>query len=103
MCRCSRLDLVDCMPAANAFWQDIIGFATSEKYILRQFSRFGQIVEVYVDKRCDKALVIFERVEEAEEANEKMRGVPFSRGGRLKVHIHIVYTGMSNLTRLSSD
>eukprot|EP00118_Oscarella_pearsei_P017836 m.179324 g.179324 ORF g.179324 m.179324 type:complete len:363 (+) comp39218_c0_seq3:909-1997(+) len=80
-----RLDLVDCMPAANAFWQDIIGFATSEKYILRQFSRFGQIVEVYVDKRCDKALVIFERVEEAEEANEKMRGVPFSRGGRLKI------------------
>eukprot|EP00118_Oscarella_pearsei_P017835 m.179422 g.179422 ORF g.179422 m.179422 type:complete len:78 (+) comp39218_c0_seq27:1050-1283(+) len=68
MCRCSRLDLVDCMPAANAFWQDIIGFATSEKYILRQFSRLWKCMLTSDVTR----LVIFERVEEVED-----EGSPF--------------------------
>jgi RNA recognition motif-containing protein len=68
-----------------ALWLDNIGFNTSERFIERHFSSFGRIKTVSINREMEQALVVFDHVDAAVDANKAMRGRSFSRGGRLKV------------------
>jgi RNA recognition motif-containing protein len=68
-----------------ALWLDNIGFNTSERFIERHFSSFGRIKTVSINREMEQALVVFDHVDAAVDANKAMRGRSFSRGGRLKI------------------
>ncbi|XP_062506144.1 msx2-interacting protein-like isoform X3 [Corticium candelabrum] len=68
-----------------ALFLDNIGYNTSERFIERQFSSFGRLKTVAINRETDHAMVVFDHVDSAVDANKAMRGRNFSRGGRLKI------------------
>ncbi|XP_021929166.1 protein split ends-like isoform X2 [Zootermopsis nevadensis] len=70
--------------ATNCVWVDGIADTVSEKYLNLQFSQFGSVTHVTVDRERGHALIYFEQVPYAQDAVREMRGV-LLRGRKLQV------------------
>jgi RNA recognition motif-containing protein len=68
----------------NCVWIDSISDNVSENYLTSQFSRFGAVSQVAIDRERRLALVFFEQIQYAQTAVKEMRGVTL-RGRKLQV------------------
>lgn len=68
----------------NCVWIDGISDSVSENHLTTQFSRFGPVQQVSVDRERKLALVFFEQIQYAQSAVKEMRGVTL-RGRKLQV------------------
>uniref|UniRef100_T1J4C3 Msx2-interacting protein n=1 Tax=Strigamia maritima TaxID=126957 RepID=T1J4C3_STRMM len=70
----------------NCVWLDGIADTVSDKFLARQFVRFGHVVSTYIDRERGHALIFYERVEHAQIAVPEMRGRALG-GKKLQVGI----------------
>lgn len=68
----------------NCVWLDGISEAVAEKFLARQFSRYGHVTQSVVDRDTCRGLVYFDNVEVAQRAVSEMRGRAIS-GKRIQV------------------
>lgn len=68
----------------NCVWIDGIGEKISESHLQSQFSRFGAVSKVVVDRQKQLALVLYEQIQYAQTAVKEMRGATL-RGRKLQV------------------
>lgn len=68
----------------SCVWADGISDAVSENYLSTQFSRFGSVSQVAMNRERKKALVFFDQVQCAQAAVKEMRGVAL-RGRKVQV------------------
>lgn len=68
----------------NCVWIDGISDNVSENHLTTQFSRFGPVSQVAIDRERKLALVFFEQIQYAQLAVKEMRGVTL-RGRKLQV------------------
>ncbi|XP_069682779.1 protein split ends-like isoform X5 [Periplaneta americana] len=61
--------------ATNCVWVDGIADTVSDKYLNLQFSQFGNVTHVTVDRERGHALIYFEQIPCAQDAVREMRGV----------------------------
>lgn len=59
----------------NCVWVDGVSDAVSESYLNTQFSRFGSVSQVAMNRERKKALVFFDQIQCAQAAVKEMRGV----------------------------
>ena len=71
------------MPTQNV-WIDGVIDTVSEGYLSQQFSRFGLVQKVIIDRERKLALVQFDQIQYAQTAVKEMRSVPL-RGKKLQV------------------
>ena len=58
----------------NCVWLDNIAESVTEKFLCRQFGRYGGVSHSVIDKVKGRALVYFENVDIAQYAVHEMRG-----------------------------
>jgi RNA recognition motif-containing protein len=58
----------------NCVWLDGISESVSEKFLARQFNRFGHVSQSVIDRDTCRGLVYFDSVEVAQRAVSEMRG-----------------------------
>lgn len=68
----------------NCVWIDGISDSVGESYLTTQFSRFGPVSQVAIDRDRKLALVFFEQIQYAQTAVKEMRGITL-RGRKLQV------------------
>ncbi|XP_046808400.1 protein split ends isoform X1 [Lucilia cuprina] len=68
----------------NCVWIDGIGEKISESHLQSQFSRYGAVSKVVVDRQRQLALVLYEQIQYAQTAVKEMRGATL-RGRKLQV------------------
>lgn len=68
----------------DCVWIDGVSDAASENYLNTQFSRFGLVSQVTLNRERKTALVFFEQIQYAQTAVKEMRGVTL-RGRKLQV------------------
>lgn len=68
----------------NCVWIDGVSDAASENYLNTQFSRFGIVSQVTINRERKTALVFFEQIQCAQTSVKEMRGVTL-RGRKLQV------------------
>lgn len=70
--------------ATNCVWIDGVSDAVSENYLSTQFSRFGPVTQITINRDQKMALVFFEQTQYAQSAVKEMRGIML-RGRKLQV------------------
>lgn len=68
----------------NCVWIDGIGEKISESHLQSQFSRYGAVSKVVIDRQRQLALVLYEQIQYAQTAVKEMRGATL-RGRKLQV------------------
>ncbi|KAM7353691.1 spen family transcriptional repressor split ends isoform 2-T2 [Cochliomyia hominivorax] len=68
----------------NCVWIDGIGEKISESHLQSQFSRYGAVSKVVVDRQRQLSLVLYEQIQYAQTAVKEMRGATL-RGRKLQV------------------
>lgn len=68
----------------NCVWIDGIADSVTENYLSGQFSRYGVVSQVIIDRERKLALVSFEQIQYAQSAVKEMRGATL-RGRKLQV------------------
>ena len=68
-------------------WLDGIAESVNEKFLCRQFSRFGPVTHAVIDKVKGRAMVYFESMEFAQHAVNEMRGRALA-GKKIQVCTH---------------
>ncbi|XP_075238533.1 spen family transcriptional repressor split ends isoform X2 [Lycorma delicatula] len=68
----------------NCVWVDGVAETVPEKYLILQFSQFGPVSQVAIDRVRGHALVFYEQIAFAQAAVKEMRGVTL-RGRKLQV------------------
>lgn len=68
----------------NCVWIDGVGEKVSESFLQSQFTRFGTVTKVSIDRTRQLALVLYDQVQNAQAAVKDMRGT-IMRGRKLQV------------------